>query len=96
MADPEHQLIFEKLNQLTIQLTRVETILTDQVTRQQGADVRIDDLRTDGCVVGKDHEKRLGVLELKPEKTLTSAGILVSIGAAVLSGIAAFVAWMKL
>lgn len=81
--------IFDKLDDIADRLARFETkhdLLSVSVV-SISSDVKT--LSTDGCAKGREHTRRLDVLEGRPERTLSVIAVVVSI----LSGVAVVVAW---
>jgi len=94
MSESEIRVIFGKLDDISDRLARVEANQSNAKESLAALDGKVDALRTRGCIRGLEQERRIGVLEARPEKTLSAAGTVVAILAAVVSGIGAVVVWI--
>ena len=94
MSESEIRVIFGKLDDISDRLARVEANQSNAKESLAALDGKVDALRTGGCIRGLEQERRIGVLETRPERTLSAAGTGIAILAAVVSGIGAVVVWI--
>ena len=94
MSENEIRVIFGKLDDISDRLARVEENQSHARAALDDLTGKVDSLRLGGCVVGAMNSRRLDSIEARPEKTLSAAGTLIAILAAVVSGIGAVVVWI--
>lgn len=80
--------IFEKLDDISDRLARVETTTAALSEGVRTLQVDVRKLDSIGCARGQDHDHRIDKLEARPERLLAAISVIVSI----LAGLAAVAA----
>jgi hypothetical protein len=88
MSESDVQRIFERLDGINQRLATIEANQKTAATANAQTADKLDALRVGGCVMGREHDRRLDNLESRPERLVAVIASLVAIGGAA-------IAWIK-
>lgn len=88
MGDRDIERIFERLDSISQDLAVVKANQASQKEAALDTAGKLDALRIGGCVMGKDHDRRILNLENQPSRTI-------NIGSAAASALSAALAWLS-
>lgn len=88
MSERDIERIFERLDIISQRLATIEANQTSAANTAADTSEKLDAIRVAGCVMGREHDRRIGLLEARPERSI-------NIAAASVGVVAAIVAWFK-
>lgn len=88
MGERDIERIFERLDIISQRLATIEANQASAANTAADTGEKLDAIRVNGCVMGRDHERRLTQIEGRPERSI-------NIGAAAVAIVSAIVAWFK-
>lgn len=80
MSENDVSRILERLEGIVQRLATIEA--NQQSAKEVASDTssKLDVLRTGGCTMGRDHDRRLGQLEARPERMIAIGALIVAVG----------------